>query len=126
MTENTAREQLFNGDIGLCWPDEHGIMRVWVETTAGLKAWHPANFPAHEDAFAITIHKSQGSEFDRVLLVLPDATHRVLSRELLYTGLTRVRKHIQLLASQESLSAAISRPNQRWSRLAQRLLHDKP
>jgi len=126
VTENTAREQLFNGDIGLCWPDEHGTMRIWVETAAGLKAWHPANFPAHEDAFAITIHKSQGSEFDRVLLVLPDASHRVLSRELLYTGLTRARKEIQLLASQESLSAAISRPNQRWSRLTQRLLQDKP
>ena len=126
VTENTAREQLFNGDIGLCWPDEHGIMRVWVETAVGLKAWHPVNFPAHEDAFAITVHKSQGSEFDRVLLVLPDAKHRVLSRELLYTGLTRARKHIELLASQDSLSAAISRPNQRWSRLAQRLSRKTP
>ncbi len=121
VTENTAREQLFNGDIGLCWPDEDGIMRVWVETAAGLKAWHPANFPAHEDAFAITVHKSQGSEFDRVLLVLPEANHRVLSRELLYTGLTRARKQLELVASQESLSTAISRQNQRWSRLAQRL-----
>ena len=123
VTENTTREQLFNGDIGLCWPDEHGAMRIWVETASGLKAWHPANFPAHEDAFAITVHKSQGSEFDRVLLLLPDAKHRVLSRELLYTGLTRARKHIELLASQDSLSAAISRQNQRWSRLAQRLSH---
>ena len=126
VTENTAREQLFNGDIGLCWPDEHGAMRIWVETASGLKAWHPANFPAHEDAFAITVHKSQGSEFDRVLLVLPDANYRVLSRELLYTGLTRARKHIELLASQDSLIAAISRQNQRWSRLAQILSHDKP
>ncbi len=126
VTENTASEQLFNGDIGLCWPDEHGVMRVWVETASGLKAWHPANFPAHDDAFAITVHKSQGSEFDRVLLVLPDANHRVLSRELLYTGLTRARKHIELLASRESVIAAISRQNQRWSRLAQILSHDKP
>ncbi len=126
VTANTARDPVFNGDIGLCWPDEHGAMRVWVETATGLKAWHPANFPAHDDAFAITVHKSQGSEFDRVLLVLPDAKHRVLSRELLYTGLTRARKHIELLASRESLIAAISRQNQRWSRLAQILSHDKP
>jgi exodeoxyribonuclease V alpha subunit len=126
VTENTAREQLFNGDIGLCWPDEQGTLRVWVETAAGLKAWHPANFPAHEDAFAITVHKSQGSEFDRVLLVLPEANHRVLSRELLYTGLTRARKQLELVASQESVSAAISRQNQRWSRLAQRLSRSKP
>jgi exodeoxyribonuclease V alpha subunit len=121
VTENTPREQLFNGDIGLCWPDENGVMRIWVETAVGLKAWHPANFPAHEDAFAITVHKAQGSEFERLLLVLPDAGHRVLSRELLYTGLTRARQQIELWASQTSLGAAISRKNQRWSRLADRL-----
>lgn len=121
VTGNTPREQLFNGDIGLCWPDEDGVMRIWVETVAGLKAWHPANFPAHEDAFAITVHKAQGSEFDRVLLMLPDAGHRVLSRELLYTALTRARNEIELCASQASLSAAISRQNQRWGRLAARL-----
>lgn len=118
VTGNTPREQLFNGDIGLCWPDDAGVMRIWVEQVSGLKAWHPANFPAHEDAFAITIHKAQGSEFDRVLLVLPDAGHRVLSRELLYTGLTRARTEIELCGSQASLSAAISRQNQRWGRLA--------
>jgi len=119
VTENSAREQLFNGDIGLCWPDENGILRIWMETAAGLKAWHPANFPAHEDGFAITVHKSQGSEFDKVLLVLPDSGHRVLSRELLYTGLTRARSEVELCGSQASLSAAISRQNRRWGRLAQ-------
>ena len=93
-------------------------MRIWVETVTGLRVWHPANFPAHEDAFAITVHKAQGSEFERVLLVLPDAGHRVLSRELLYTGLTRARNEIDLCGSQASVSAAISRQNQRWGRLA--------
>ena len=121
VSENTIREQLFNGDIGLCWPDAQGIMRIWVDTTSGLKAWHPANFPAHEDAFAITVHKAQGSEFDKVLLVLPEAGHRVLSRELLYTGLTRARREIDLCSSQASLLAAIARQNLRWGRLAQRL-----
>ncbi len=121
VTENTAREQLFNGDVGLCWPDEHGILRIWVETAAGLKAWHPANFPAHEDAYAITVHKSQGSEFERVLLVLPDSGHRVLSRELLYTGITRAKKRIDLCADQASVMAAIFRQNRRWSLLSHRL-----
>lgn len=119
VTENTPREELFNGDIGLCWPDDQGIMRIWVETATGLKAWHPANFPAHEDAFAMTIHKAQGSEFDRVLLVLPEANHRVLSRELLYTGITRARRQIELWADRASLVAAMSRHNRRWSRLAE-------
>ena len=121
VTENTVRERLFNGDIGLCWPDESGVMRVWVDTATGLKAWHPANFPAHEDAFAITVHKAQGSEFEKVLLVLPEAGHRVLSRELLYTGLTRARREIEICGSSASLAAAIARQNQRWGRLAQRL-----
>ena len=121
VTENTVREQLFNGDIGICWPDAEGILRIWVDTTSGLKTWHPANFPAHEDAFAITVHKAQGSEFDKVLLVLPEAGHRVLSRELLYTGLTRARSEIGLCSSQASLLAAIARQNLRWGRLAQRL-----
>ena len=121
VTENTAREKLFNGDVGLCWPDEQGILRIWVETAAGLKAWHPANFPAHEDAYAITVHKSQGSEFERVLLVLPDASHRVLSRELLYTGITRAKKRIEICADQTSMMTAISRQNRRWSLLSHRL-----
>lgn len=121
VVENTVREQLFNGDVGLCWPDDQGIMRIWVETASGLKAWHPANFPAHEDAFAITVHKAQGSEFEKVLLVLPEAGHRVLSRELLYTGLTRARRDIELCGSQSSISAALSRQNQRWGRLARRI-----
>ncbi len=121
VIENTAREQLFNGDVGLCWPDDQGVMRIWVETASGLQAWHPANFPAHEDAFAITVHKAQGSEFEKILLVLPEAGHRVLSRELLYTGLTRARREIELYANQASIAAAISRQNQRWGRLARRL-----
>lgn len=121
VTENTAREQLFNGDIGLCWPDAQGVMRIWVETASGLKAWHPANFPAHESAFAITVHKAQGSEFERILLVLPEAGHRVLSRELLYTGLTRARRDIGICGSLASLDAAISRQSQRWGRLARRM-----
>ncbi|MEO6172821.1 MAG: exodeoxyribonuclease V subunit alpha [Arenimonas sp.] len=121
VTENTVREQLFNGDIGLCWPDAHGIMRIWVDTANGLRAWHPANFPAHEDAFAITVHKAQGSEFEKVLLVLPEAGHRVLSRELLYTGLTRARREIDVCSSQASLLAAITRQNLRWGRRARRL-----
>ncbi len=118
VTENTAREQLFNGDIGLCWPDTDGVMRIWVETAAGIKSWHPSHFPKHEDAFAITVHKAQGSEFGRVLLVLPDAQHRVLSRELLYTGLTRARLELEIVASEDSLTKAIARQNVRWSNLA--------
>ena len=120
VTENSYRQQLFNGDIGVCWPDEAGELRVWFEGDAGPRAWLPAALPAHEPAFALTVHKSQGSEFDRVLLVLPERG-RVLTRELLYTGLTRCRRALLLWAGEDALREAIGRRAQRWSGLASRV-----
>ena len=119
VTENSYRQQLFNGDIGVCWPDELGELRVWFEGDEGPRAWLPAALPAHEPAFALTVHKSQGSEFGRVLLVLPERG-RVLSRELLYTGLTRCRRELLLWAGEDALREAIGRRAQRWSGLARR------
>ena len=121
VTENSYRQQLFNGDIGMVWPDEAGEMRVWFEGDGGPRAWLPAALPAHEPAFALTVHKSQGSEFDRVLLALPERGARVLSRELLYTGLTRCRREVALWAGELALREAIGRRAQRWSGLAARL-----
>lgn len=120
VTENSYRQQLFNGDIGVCWPDERGELRVWFEGDDGPRDWLPAALPAHEPAFALTVHKSQGSEFDRVLLVLPERG-RVLTRELLYTGLTRCRQALTLWAGEDALREAIGRRAQRWSGLARRL-----
>ena len=120
VTENSYRQQLFNGDIGVCWPDEQGELRVWFEGDASPRAWLPAALPAHEPAFALTVHKSQGSEFDRVLLVLPERG-RVLTRELLYTGLTRCRRALWLWAGEDALREAIGRRAQRWSGLATRV-----
>jgi exodeoxyribonuclease V alpha subunit len=121
ITANHPREQLYNGDLGICWPDDSGQLRAWFETADGMKAWHLSALPAHEDAFAITIHKAQGSEFNRILLLLPSAEHRVLSRELLYTGITRARHHVQLWASAASIEAAIANPTNRWTQLASML-----
>jgi exodeoxyribonuclease V alpha subunit len=117
ITANQAREQLFNGDLGLCWPDQNGDLCVWFETANGLQSWLPSALPAHEDAYAITIHKAQGSEFDDILLVLPDAEHPVLTRELLYTGLTRAKQSIYLWASTAALRTAIATPTLRWTNL---------
>jgi exodeoxyribonuclease V alpha subunit len=104
------------------------VLRVWFERgdgdEQGLRAWLPGALPAHEPAFALTVHKSQGSEFDDVLLVLPPGgsdSSRALSRELLYTGLTRCRRSLALWADEAALRAAIERPAQRWSGLAARL-----
>ena len=124
VTENSVRHGLYNGDVGLVWREADGALRVWFETETGLRAWSPAALPAHESAFALTVHKSQGSEFDRCLLVLPPAASgasRALTRELLYTGLTRGRRGLTLWADAEALRAAIARRAQRWSGLAERL-----
>ena len=93
---------------------------MWFEGDDGPRAWLPAALPAHEAAFALTVHKSQGSEFGRVLLVLPERG-RVLTRELLYTGLTRCRSELTLWAGEDALREAIGRRAQRWSGLAQRV-----
>jgi exodeoxyribonuclease V alpha subunit len=121
ITENSPRHGLYNGDVGIAWPDEDGEPRVWFDGRDGLRAWLPSALPAHESAFALTVHKAQGSEFDQVLLALPERGARVLSRELLYTGLTRCRKEIVLWASEPALRQSIARRAQRWSGLAERL-----
>jgi exodeoxyribonuclease V alpha subunit len=121
VTENSYRQQLFNGDIGIAWPDEDGEMRVWFDAEGGPRPWLPAALPAHEPAFALTVHKAQGSEFERVLLALPERDARVLTRELLYTGLTRCKREVTLWASAQVLRTALSRRAARWSGLAEKI-----
>jgi exodeoxyribonuclease V alpha subunit len=121
IRENSYRHGLYNGDVGLVWQGEDGNLRVWFDTATGPRAWLPAALPAHESAFALTVHKSQGSEFDDVLLVLPERSVRVLSRELVYTGITRARSSLTISANEDVLAQAIARRAQRWSGLAARL-----
>jgi exodeoxyribonuclease V alpha subunit len=120
IRENSYRHGLYNGDVGLVWRDDDGGLHVWFETAAGPRAWLPAALPTHESAFALTVHKSQGSEFDDVLLALPERSVRVSSRELLYTAITRARRSLALWANEDVLAEAIARRAQRWSGLAAR------
>ena len=94
ITRNDYNLKLFNGDIGIILPEkESGEPRAFFPGPDNtLRQFLPLRLPEHETAYALTVHKSQGSEFDRVLLVLPDRDSPVLSRELLYTGITRARK----------------------------------
>ncbi|MCC8537801.1 AAA family ATPase [Xanthomonas axonopodis pv. poinsettiicola] len=86
-----------------------------------VRGFHPAALPAHESAFAMTVHKAQGSEFDTVWLQLPTRDARVLSRELLYTGITRARRALHLAGSEAVIRAALARHAARISGLAWRL-----
>ena len=122
ITENSYRHGLFNGDVGVCLPDASGALLAWFPGgSEGVRAFHPAALPAHESAFAMTVHKAQGSEFDEVWLQLPRADARVLSRELLYTGLTRARTALHLAGSAEVIAAALAGHAGRVSGLGWRL-----
>lgn len=123
VTQNEYALNLFNGDIGIALPlGPGGALRVAFATPdGGYRLYSPASLPAHETAFAMTIHKSQGSEFERVAIVLPEQSSRVLSRELIYTGVTRARRQAWLYAPWQVIASAILRPTQRDGGLTDRL-----
>lgn len=122
VTENSYRHGLFNGDIGVCLRGDDGTMVAWFGGgSEGVRPFHPATLPAHAGAFAMTVHKAQGSEFDHVWLLLPQHEARALSRELLYTALTRARHALHVCAGEAVLRAALSRHVVRVSGLAARL-----
>ncbi|GAB3101194.1 exodeoxyribonuclease V subunit alpha [Lysobacter terrae] len=122
ITENSYRHGLFNGDIGVCQLDSAGVPVAWFAGgSEGVRGFHPASLPAHSGAFAMTVHKAQGSEFDTVWLLLPRHDARSLSRELIYTALTRGRRELHVCAGEAVLRAAVARHAQRVSGLAWRL-----
>jgi exodeoxyribonuclease V alpha subunit len=127
ITRNDYAARLFNGDVGIALADETGVLQVWFETTladgrASARAFAPGTLPPHDGAFALTIHKSQGSEYSRAAVLLPpDAEHRILSRQLLYTGLSRAKQDVELWSAPDSLSAALSQVVRRAGGLEARL-----
>ena len=124
ITQNDYDLGLFNGDMGICLADsdkenEYGI---WFEREANeFQRFLPARLPSHQTAWAMTVHKSQGSEFTRVMLVLPQVETPVVTRELIYTGITRARENVQICAESELLRRAIERSSIRLSGLAVQL-----
>lgn len=112
--------RLFNGDIGITLPDPErpGALAVFFPAeNGGVRKISPLRLPDHETVFAMTVHKSQGSEFERVLIVMPPVDSPVLTRELLYTALTRARKSVELWCGETILRAAVSRRIDRRSGL---------
>lgn len=109
ITANDASTQLFNGDVGATLAVDGVPMVHFPLPDGGFRSLTPSRLPAHETAWAMTVHKSQGSEFDHVLLVLPETDTRLLTRELIYTGITRAKKSVTLSGSAELLEAAIGR-----------------
>ncbi|MCX5869470.1 MAG: exodeoxyribonuclease V subunit alpha [Deltaproteobacteria bacterium] len=120
---------LFNGDIGICLPDPpsqpaaSGRFKVWFEHEDGsLKGYQPYRLPECETVFAMTIHKSQGSEFTEVLVVLPASDSPLLTRELIYTAVTRARTRVLIAGDQAIFTAAVNRTISRSSGLHEMLI----
>ncbi len=123
VTANDYATQLYNGDIGICWPDADGTTFVWFPSDDAARAVSLARLPAHETAWAMTVHKSQGSEFGEVLLVMPQSDHPLCSRELLYTGITRARTQVTVVASKTAIKTAVTDSAQRHGGLVEAILN---
>ena len=124
ITQNDAVLQLYNGDIGICMsdPESRGQLMVFFLHADGLvRQYLPARLPYCETVFAMTIHKSQGSEFDEVLLVLPEVVNPILTKELIYTGITRAKKTLKMVTNKEVFLQTIQRKVERFSGLAERI-----
>lgn len=121
ITANRPELGLLNGDTGVAWPDDEDRIKVWFDGASGEpRALGIAALPPFEGAFALTVHKAQGSEFDHVLLVTgPESA--VLSRELLYTGVTRARERLDVYGAEATLRAGIARRTLRMTGLADRI-----
>ncbi|MEM7199961.1 MAG: exodeoxyribonuclease V subunit alpha [Planctomycetota bacterium] len=118
VTRNDHALELFNGDVGVIAPDPvSGERKAWFPTAAEPRALAPARLPPHETTFAMTVHKAQGSEFDAVALVLPERPSPILTRELVYTALTRARRSVTVYGTENVLRDAIRRRIDRASGL---------
>ena len=125
ITENDYNLGLFNGDIGITLPDPNSTantLHVYFPGRSGEVRRFPTHrLSRHETVYAMTVHKSQGSEFDHVVLILPDKDYPLLTRELIYTGLTRARQTASIWGTESVLKTAIMRRIERTSGLREAL-----
>ncbi len=127
ITVNDYNLRLFNGDIGIVRPDPDaggGPAVFFPSPEGGLRRVSPLRLPDHETVFAMTIHKSQGSEFNRILMLLPDQDRELMTRELIYTGLTRARSTAEVWGNEAPFRSAVARRILRGSGLRELLWGD--
>jgi len=124
VTGNNYELKLFNGDVGLLWRNAEGHIRAYFRQADNELRDIPAqSLPQYELSWAMTVHKSQGSEFDRVILMLPETEEgsTVLTRELLYTAITRAKKQFTLYGKSDAVKRAAMHTVNRSTGLASRL-----
>ncbi len=124
MLQNDYQLDLYNGDVGMVGPsdqDANKWMVYFPSADGGVRPIAPTRLSTHETVFAMTVHKSQGSEFDHVLVVLPAHRSPVVTRELLYTAVTRAKKSVTILGTDEVIRESIKTPVYRASGLSEQL-----
>ena len=123
ITKNNHPQRLSNGEVGIIWPDSSGKLYAWFETQEGdLRHIALSRVPQYETVYAMTIHKSQGSEFDNVVLLLPKPesakSASLFHRGLVYTGLTRAKKGCLIIADSPTFKDMVINLDTRYSGLA--------
>ena len=124
VTQNDYQQSLFNGDTGLVLHDpDRGALRAFFPDSrgGGVRSITPGRLPPHETVFAMTVHKSQGSELTHVVVVLPSSPSPVLTRELLYTAVTRARRRVTVVGTEEVIRHAVRERVQRASGVREKL-----
>ncbi|TCJ95318.1 AAA family ATPase [Nocardia alba] len=109
VTANDHEARIYNGDTGVIIRRPDGSLRAALQRGSEPYLVHPTQFPAVVTVFAMTIHRSQGSQYDTVSVVLPEPESTLLTRELLYTAITRARTHVRVIGTEDSIRAAIGR-----------------
>ncbi|MFI6998686.1 exodeoxyribonuclease V subunit alpha [Nocardia sp. NPDC050175] len=120
VTANDHEARIYNGDTGVVVRMPDGSLRAALQRGSEPYLVHPTQFPAVVTVFAMTIHRSQGSQYDTVSVVLPEPESTLLTRELLYTAITRARRHVRVIGTDESIRAGIARRVLRASGLSRR------
>ena len=124
VTENDYGLRLYNGDTGVVVATDTGRVSAAFERRGELIGFSPTRLAAVDSVYAMTVHKSQGSQFTAAAVLLPDPTSQILTRELLYTAVTRARERLILVGTEEAVRAAVARPVARASGLRWRLWGD--
>lgn len=121
IMRNDYHQKLFNGDVGIAMHDpkggRHRLGVIFPEPNGGIRTLSTEQLPPHETVYAMTVHKSQGTEFNDVMLVLPDKDMPVMTRELVYTAVTRAREYVEIWGRRSILLEGVKRRIRRTSGL---------
>jgi exodeoxyribonuclease V alpha subunit len=129
VTQNDYQLGLYNGDIGVIGPspeDPASFTAFFPAAGQAVRSVSPYRLSSHETVFAMTVHKGQGAEFDHVLLILPPRRSPIVTRELLYTGVTRARKSVTIFGAESVIREAVRTPVQRASGIGEQLWLESP